>query len=120
MPLEVNFHESSVKTERNENGTMELDHETAARAVAMGEAHQRAGGPHLDAWDDDDSDSFGSAASRHDDDESDDAAIMPPADDDGALAALAIPRHHAAHYDEDDDDEEEAECRVCRGPAEEG
>ena len=112
MPLEVNFH---LSTERNENETMELDHETAVRAVAMGEVHQRAGGPHLDAWDDDDSDSFGSAASRHDDDESDDAAIMPPADDDGA-----IPRHDAAYDDEDDDDEEEAECRVCRGPAEEG
>ena len=113
MPLEVNFH---LSTERNENETMELDHETAVRAVAMGEVHQRAGGPHLDAWDDDDSDSFGSAASRHDDDdENDDAAIMPPADDDGA-----IPRHDAAYDDEDDDDEEEAECRVCRGPAEEG
>jgi len=117
LPLEVNFH---LSTERNENETMELDHETAVRAVAMGEVHQRAGGPHLDAWDDDDddddSDSFGSAASRHDDDdENDDAAIMPPADDDGA-----IPRHDAAYDDEDDDDEEEAECRVCRGPAEEG
>ena len=42
---------------------------------------------------------------------------MPPADDDGA-----IPRHDAAYddEDEDDDDEEEADCRVCRGPAEEG
>ncbi len=115
MPLKsTSFISLFMSTVNRKNETMELDHETAVRAAAMGEAHQHAGGPHLDAWDDD-SDSFGSAASRHDGDDENDAAVMPPADDDGALA---ISRPDAAY--DDDDDDEEAECRVCRGPAEEG
>ena len=125
MPLKVRKHATSslCHGSNSEKETMELDHaptpDETAGAAAM-EAHQR-GAPHL--WDDDDdSDSFGSAASRHDDDDDDDDdAAMPPADDVAiSLDAAAYTYEDDDDDDDDDDDEEEAECRVCRGPAEEG
>ena len=103
------------QTKRNE--TMEVDSGTPADQEAM-----LPRGPHPDdAFRDDDESSFGSAASQHD------GASL---DDDAAMPAHALP-HQSRHAmpatasDEDgdasdEDDEEEAECRVCRGPAEEG
>ena len=96
---------------------MEVDSGTPAGQEAM-----LPRGPHSDdAFRDDDESSFGSAASQHD------GASL---DDDAAMPAHALP-HQSRHAmpatasDEDgdasdEDDEEEAECRVCRGPAEEG
>ena len=104
--LVVHLH-TYIKTE-----TMEVDSGTPADQEALPPR-----GPHSDdafREEDDDDDSFGSAASQHDDASLDDDAAMP--------AHQA--RHAVASNDDDDvsddDDEEEAECRVCRGPAEEG
>ena len=102
--------------ERNE--TMEVDSGTPGDQEAM---PPRGPNPDDELRDDD---SFGSAASQHDDESLD--------DDGRPHAATAMPAHAMPHQSRhaeptasdddasDDDDEEEAECRVCRGPAEEG
>ena len=101
------------------NETMEVDSGTPADQEAM-----LPRGPHPDdAFRDDDSSSFGSAASQHDDASLDDDAAMPahalPHQSRHAMPATAA-SDVAADDASDEDDEEEAECRVCRGPAEEG